>query len=138
MTRKSMDEWVEACRAAGGTWTLVHYDAPWTHNRERQMYHYARAALVDEWRHAFAMLAREARVPPQERIAVTVEPHYARTTSRPDVGACAGAAKAAVDGIADARVIPDDTPDHLVSLTFLQPVMGAPRNALHVTIEVVE
>lgn len=117
------------------TWTLTHFDRPWTVNTERQWYFYARAQAVAEWRQAFFALAMEAKVPRLDCISVTVTPFYKGNASRPDVAACATCAKAAIDGLVDAKVIPDDDPDHLISVTFLQPVMGAKRCALVLTIE---
>lgn len=126
-----------SARTAVRTWTLTHLDRPWTINIERNWHFHRRAAAVKEWRMAFWALANEAKVPRLDRIAVTVLPLYRNHNGRPDVGAVAPAAKAAIDGLVDAKVIPDDNPDHLVSLTFLQPVMGAQRCALVLTIEAV-
>ncbi len=47
-----------------------------------------------------------------------------RQRSQQDVGACFPAAKAAIDGLVGAGVIPDDTPDHVITLTFRAPVVG--------------
>jgi len=47
------------------------------------------------------------------------------------------AVKATIDGLVDGGLIPDDTPDHLVALTFLPPdVCG--RNGLRVEVLVHE
>jgi len=108
---------------------LEHRARPWTTNAERRMHHHARADLVAEWRHAFATLARAEHVPTLERVIVTAMPIMASRRSRPDVGACLRAVKAAVDGLVDAGVLEDDDPDHLLELRFTAPAMGA-RDAL--------
>lgn len=46
------------------------------------------------------------------------------------------AAKAAIDGIVDAGVLPDDTPAHVLSLTFRPPVYGHPDALAVVLLEV--
>ena len=59
-----------------------------------------------------------------DTVDVTVTPHLATRRGMQDVAGCFPAAKAAIDGLVDAGVIPDDTPEHLASLTFLAPVVG--------------
>lgn len=101
----------------GRRFPLVHHATPWLANKDRTMHWSRKAELVAEWRQAFMVLAREARVPHLElaRIEVT---HY-RTAGRwPDVGACAPALKAALDGVVDAGVLDDDDPVHVVAITY--------------------
>lgn len=93
---------------------------PWTTNGERAGNRWERAALVKEWRTAFHLLARSEQIPPMEWITVTVEPHQ-KGGRLQDVGACNPAVKAAIDGIVDAGVLPDDSPQYVRSLLFLQP-----------------
>ncbi|MGH9045868.1 MAG: hypothetical protein ACRDVW_00970 [Acidimicrobiales bacterium] len=93
-----------------------------------------RAALVREWRQAFAILAREAQMPALERIAVTALPIRANRRSRPDVAACYPAVKAAIDGLVDAGVVPDDDPDHVAEIRFSAPAMGS-HDALVLVVE---
>ena len=50
--------------------------------------------------------------------------HHHERGGLEDVGGCLPAAKAAIDGLVDARVLADDTPDHVVSLTFKTPIIG--------------
>jgi crossover junction endodeoxyribonuclease RusA len=119
------------------TFRLCHRARPWTANAERRMHFHDRAALVAEWRTAFAILAREARVPPLGRIAVTAMPVRADRRSRPDVAACYGAVKAAIDGLVDAGVIEDDDPDHVVEVRFSAPCMGS-HDALVLVVEAVQ
>lgn len=100
---------------------------PWTTNAERAGNRWQRAALVKEWRSAFHVLARHHKVPAMEWIEITVEPHQHGGRLQ-DVAACNPAAKAAIDGLVDAGIIPDDSPHYLKSITFLAPQKG--RNAL--------
>lgn len=99
---------------------------PWTLNAERSGTgggHFRRAKLVKEWREVFAQLARDAGVPTFDAICVTVYPELRHRGSMPDTAACIGAAKAAIDGLVDAGVIPDDGPEFVHRLTFERPVV---------------
>ena len=107
------------------TYRLVHKARPWTANGERRLHPMARAALVREWRTAFWILAKETHVPPMDRIAITAMPVQRNQASRPDVGACYGAVKAAIDGLVDAGVVPNDTPDHVIEIRFTAPAIGS-------------
>lgn len=103
----------------------LRYDArPFTANGDRQRHYHAKAALVKEWRDAFCLLARSQRVPRFAAVVVTVTQHTASRRSLPDTGACAPAAKAAIDGLVDAGVLPGDGPDVVRALTFLAPVVS--------------
>ena len=112
----------------------VHPGRPWTVNNERKLHPLVRAALVRTWRAAFAGLARAEHLPRLGPVRVTVTPHLADRRGRQDVGGCMPAAKAAIDGIVDAGVLPDDTPAHVVALTFRPPVYGR-GDALAVVLE---
>lgn len=94
---------------------------PWTTNAERKGNRWERAELVKVWRSAFQILAKSERIPPMTWMSVTVEPHQKGGRFQ-DVGACHPAVKAAIDGIVDAGVLPDDSPQYLRSLIYLPPV----------------
>ena len=93
---------------------------PWTTNAERAGNRWERADLVKTWRSAFHVLAKSEQMPQMEWITVTVEPHQ-KGGRLQDVGACNPAVKAAVDGIVDAGVLPDDSSQYMKSLVFLPP-----------------
>ena len=93
---------------------------PWTTNGERAGNRWQRAELVKTWRSAFHVLAKSEQMPEMEWISVTVEPHQ-KGGRLQDVGACNPAVKAAIDGIVDAGVLPDDSPKYMKSLIFLTP-----------------
>lgn len=102
------------------TWELSYDRRPPTMNTYRTLHHHARAKVDREWRQAFAWLARAERIPKLDAIVVVAAP-MVRDGRLPDVGACFPAVKAAIDGLVDARVIPDDTPAHLSAITFAAP-----------------
>ncbi len=106
------------------TWRLRFDERPWTANAQRSWHHHQRARTVRRWRQAFALQAREAKLPHLDVVEITATPYLATRRSQQDVGACFPAAKAAIDGLVDAHVIPDDTPDHVITLTFRAPVVG--------------
>ena len=93
---------------------------PWTTNGERAGNRWQRAELVKTWRSAFHILAKSEQMPEMEWISVTVEPHQ-KGGRLQDVGACNPAVKAAIDGIVDAGVLPDDSSQYVKSLIFLPP-----------------
>lgn len=93
---------------------------PITTNAERAGNRWERAKVTKEWREAFAWLAKAEQVPQMSWISVTVEPHQ-KGGRLQDVGACNPSAKAAIDGLVDAGILPDDSPEYVRSLIFLPP-----------------
>jgi len=82
-----------------------------TQNVERKINHYTRAAIVKTWRDAAHVLCKAAKIPAIPAIIVYVE--YCPTNSiRRDAGNIYPTAKAIVDGIVDAGIIPDDDWHH--------------------------
>lgn len=115
------------------TWTLTHPAKATTVNKSRTEHFHTRAAHDREWRGVFWLLAMEAHVPPCEAIAVRVQ-QECRTRRLPDVAACLPSVKAAIDGLVDAGVIPDDDPAHMRRLVFEAPVTTG-RDAITLEIE---
>jgi hypothetical protein len=103
------------------SWDLVFERRPETVNHLRTVHHMERARIDKRWRAEAGWLARAARIPKLDRIIVTAAPFVRNRRSMPDVAACIYAVKAAIDGLVDARVIPDDKPAHLSALTFVAP-----------------
>jgi crossover junction endodeoxyribonuclease RusA len=94
------------------TWTLeLPYSKPPLTMNQRLHWrteHRIKATL----RRDVQLLARAARIPPLHRIAV--ELHYApRDRRRRDPINLAPTAKVAEDGLVDAGVVPDDTPEYV-------------------------
>lgn len=106
----------------GREWSLIHEERPWSLNTERTWHHQTRARFVKSWRYAFRILALEAKVPRLQACAVSVRPLGVRQ----DIGNCYGAAKAGIDGLVDAGVIENDTPEFLGAIVFLPPERGVP------------
>ena len=106
---------------------------PWTTNFERGKNRWERARLTKEWRTAFAWLAAEQHVPRLAWCHVVAEPWLANRRGLQDTGACHPAVKAAVDGLIDAGVIADDTPDIVREITYRAPQIGRDGLVLVVT-----
>lgn len=93
-----------------------------TVNAERAGDKWAHRRATQQYREAAYLYARQARLPRLDRIAVEATPFGPRI--RQDVGACLPSVKAAIDGLVDAHVVPDDTPVHVCRLTFHAPRRG--------------
>lgn len=102
---------------------LTYPQKPLTTNRERAGNRWKRAESVKEWRDAFRVLAEAEPVPPMRWINVTVQPFQKRGRLQ-DTAACNPSAKAAIDGLVDAGIVPDDTGDFVRQITFLPCVRG--------------
>lgn len=100
------------------SWQLIDKEKPWTANAERSFHYHKRAGLVRDCRERFHWLAVSAQIPPLQTIRVEAIPLSKSKRTRQDVAAVFPAVKAAIDGIVDAGVLPDDSAKHLVSLTF--------------------
>ncbi len=94
---------------------------PLTVNRVATLHRQAWAKLTADTRGEWHLLALEAKVPRLVLARVTAVPLHADRRSPQDVSAMAPEVKAAVDGLVDARVLVDDTAEHLLSITFLPP-----------------
>ncbi len=105
-------------------WLIEDDERPWTTNAERRWHHHKRASLVKETRGRFYWLAKEAKLPSLRKIEVSAVPLTKSRRSMQDVGACLPAVKAAIDGLVDAGVVPDDSPEYLDKLTFYAPRVG--------------
>jgi hypothetical protein len=117
----------------GREWTIEDDTRPWTTNAERTWHRHKRATLIKQWRTRWYFLAKNARVPHVDKVAISCVPLATNRRWRPDVGACYPAVKAAIDGIVDAGVLDDDNPDHLLYVTFY-PVEVIGRDGLRLTI----
>lgn len=102
------------------SWTLEWEQRPVPMNKYRTLHYRARAAYDREWRTIFARLAQAQRIPHLAAVNVTVVQTCAHH-SLPDVGAAYPTAKAAIDGLVDAGVLTDDTPEIVRFLGFAAP-----------------
>ena len=106
---------------------------PWTTNAERSGNRWDRAKKTKEWRTAFHLLTAEQKIPGMAWCEITAEPWLKNRSGVQDTGACHPAVKAAIDGIVDAGVLEDDTPDIVRSITYSAPRIGRDALVLIVT-----
>jgi crossover junction endodeoxyribonuclease RusA len=114
-------------------WVLEDTERPWTANAERRWNHYKRAEVVRDTRERWGWLARAEGIPRLQRISVEATPLRVNARSMPDVAACYPAVKAAIDGLVDAGVVPDDGPFNVMRITFRAPEI-ANRDGLRLRI----
>lgn len=120
-----------------GPWHLdrMSGERPLTVNKVASLHRQAWAKITKAEREQWRGIAERADIPPQRCIRVVVTPLHRDRRTPQDVAACAPAAKAAIDGIVDAGVIPDDDPTHLTEVVFRPPwVCGI--DGLRLTVEV--
>lgn len=113
--------------------SLTYCDTPLLMNAERRMHHHQRAAEMKKWRHAFTVLALTNHLRPLEAAGIEVDHTVGHKRTMPDAGACFPAVKAAVDGLVDAGVLPDDGPRYVRWLRFNAPARG-PVSSVTLTI----
>lgn len=94
-------------------WVLEHFERPLPINQFWSKHFHERRRITENWRTTFGWLARQARVPKLSAAVITVGQGVRHGTTLPDVGACFPAAKAAIDGLVDAGVLPNDTPQYV-------------------------
>jgi hypothetical protein len=108
--------------AEGRSWTLTHDgERPLTINALVNMHRMRWAEHTDAIRQTWGWLARQARIPKLQRARFDVTPLHANNRSPQDPAACAPEAKAAIDGLVDAGVLPDDNGRHVVAIEFNPP-----------------
>ena len=118
----------------GRQWELIDNERPWTANAERTWHHMKRAKCVRLCRERFYWLALAAQIPKLNAVSVEVRPTVVNRRGFPDVAACFPAAKAGIDGLVDAGVIPNDTPNHLLKLTFF-PATVTGKDSMRITVK---
>lgn len=101
-------------------------------NQERNQHFRKRVEDTKWWREGFAWAAIEAGMPELTAAEIVVQPVLENRRWQ-DTAACFPSAKAAIDGLIDARVLEDDTPDIVPSITFRRPILG-PQPGLRLTI----
>lgn len=109
---------------SGRTWTLVHEDRPMLENEHRRLHFHARATYDRLWRNTFCWIARQQRVPHLDAVFITVAQECRRGTTLPDTANSFPSAKAAIDGLRDAKVITDDNPKFVKFVGFTAPTHG--------------
>lgn len=105
--------------------SITHFDRPWTLNAERSggkrgHGHWTTTReLTASWREAFFFLAKAQKAPSWTQAHVIVDATMRHPIS--DTGNIYPAVKAALDGLIDAGVLPDDTAKHVLSITMNAP-----------------
>lgn len=103
-------------------------------NEARRLHYHAWGSYVSAIRQDFGWLGTQARRQTgYDRVVVEVAQLHRKGKAPQDVGACAVAAKAAVDGLVDGGVFPDDNPAHVIAVLFTTPE-PAPASGLRLTI----
>ncbi len=104
-------------------WALeIHGKRPTTLNQERKTNNWGKRATDTKWwREQFRDLAIENSIPSFEQIHISVIPLHKNGRSPQDTAACFPAAKAGIDGLVDAGIITDDTPNIVVRVDFHAP-----------------
>ena len=93
-------------------------------NQERAKHYRARIEDTRWWREGFMSAALEVGMPRFNAAEIIVEP-VLNNRKWQDTAACFPSAKAAIDGLIDAGVLEDDTPDIVPMITFKRPVLGS-------------
>lgn len=93
---------------------------PWTTNAERKGNRWQRASATAEWRELFGWLARCQ--PLRNLTSATIRVELTQKGRLQDTGACFPAIKAAIDGLVDGGLLPDDTGDHVARIIFMAPI----------------
>jgi hypothetical protein len=104
------------------TWELTYSSddgkrRPWTTNKDRNFHPMQRAKLIKSWREAYCELATKTNIPELEVMFIEAIP-LLRNRNFQDTAACNPAVKAAIDGIVDAGVVPDDSKQWLKWILF--------------------
>lgn len=119
-----------------GVWHLTHYCRPVSLNASYGHDRHTRTAHVIEWRTSFWALAKEAKVPPLTTVEIVVQCGMSGRVQ--DIGNCYVSVKAAIDGLVQAKVIPDDVGEHLVDLRYLPPVRIPPAQRDYMTLTIID
>ncbi|MFJ3029853.1 hypothetical protein ACIPEQ_13500 [Curtobacterium sp. NPDC087080] len=118
-----------------GRWTLVlPYETPPLTANQR-MHHMARHRHVKALRGTTTMLARAAHIPELPACRVTLT-WFVQTRHRRDADNVVPTLKAACDGLVDAGVVPDDTPELMAKLMPVITHRPGVRQSLELLVEV--
>ena len=105
-------------------------------NATRRANMYAQAAETKEWREQFAWHAKVQRMKP---IPTPVVVHVRQKIAKgklPDAGSNSTVGKAGLDGLVDAGLLPDDSPQYVRAVVLHAPVK-ADRDSLIIELETV-
>lgn len=100
-----------------------------------RMHWAVKAKLVKQVRDDVHLLCRSKRVPKCERISVLLTWHPAPLVRRRDPLNLVATLKAVEDGVVQAGVVPDDTPEYVLSIMPVIAEAKPPSGQLWVTIQ---
>lgn len=119
------------------TWELRCVGArPLTINVVARIHRHQWAQQTRESRRVWWALAKQAKVPALAKARIEIVPLHKNLKAPQDPAACAPAAKAAIDGLVDAGVLPDDTGEYVASIEFFPPAVEGVDGMLVRIIEV--
>ncbi len=101
-------------------------------NGQRNLHYRKVAKLVKWWRERAEVAARGFAL--QKGPVDVVVDLYLKGKRSQDCGACYPTVKAIIDGIVDAGVLVDDTPEYVASIRMHAPVLNAPADQVVVTL----
>lgn len=99
----------------------------WTLNAERSDHYHVHRRRTREWREVAGFTALAAKVPRLSWATFHCVPFQARGVLA-DPGAHIGPAKATIDGLVDAGLLPDDTGQHVGGITMVAPRRPDPKS----------
>src|SRR5262249_25421711 len=97
---------------------------PFTLNWERTKDPRTVAKIKKIWRERFWSVATQKKAPRMEAAIIVAQVHL-KNHYHQDVGSAYPTVKAAIDGLVDAKVLPDDDPRYVRGLIFLAPECGS-------------
>ena len=118
------------------TWTIEWLGRPQSLNAERAGNRFKSSAMTKQVRFDCKVLTRIAKVPKLSAMKIIATPVYPDGRWHTDVGNVYPTVKAAIDGIVDAGVVPDDKAKYLRELTFRPPTVE--KGSMLLRIEIVE
>ena len=107
--------------AEPGSYSLRIFCRVWTHNTERRIHYHQRSDWGVEVRQAAKITALAAKIPKLGSVRYITVTAFQRRGPLADAAAFAPAAKAAIDGLVDAKVLDDDDPKHVKEIRFRPP-----------------
>lgn len=90
-------------------------------NKYARLHHMKAHQVRSEWREAFFWVAKTKRLNQLDYLVDIIVRHEYKKGTRPDTVSCLPCYKAGQDGLIDAGILKDDTPQYVNNVTFLPP-----------------
>lgn len=101
------------------TWEITYPDRPVSMNQYIRMSYWQIAEVRSQWRKAFMVCARNARIPHLGACEISAWCILPNKAHWQDIGNCYPSVKWAIDGLVDAGVIRDDSQLYVRKITLL-------------------